>query len=463
MAGNLTKGGYMKKENDYNRYLVAGAGVSGRNACKLLLQLGKDVVLYDNNMNLDTEALTKELGGTGKLSFSLGEITDETLENVDICVISPGIPLDSFAAVRIRGSGLGIWSWMELSWRFMKGRLVAITGTNGKTTTTTLTSHIFADNQESVFAVGNIGTAFTSQVLNTNENSVTVAEVSSFQLEPIKKFRPTAAAILNITPDHLNRHKTMDNYVRAKEAIAMNMDKDDICVLNHEDPRLREFAKACPATVRFFSSEHELPEGAFVSGGNIYLRKNGIDEMVCSTHSLKIIGKHNYENVCAAVLLGDSLGVPMESIRRSVLAFTAVEHRIEYVREKNGVVYYNDSKGTNPDASIQAIKAMKRPTILIAGGYDKGSDYDEWLMACLPKTRKLVLVGATAKKIGEAAQRIGISQIEYADSFDDAVRVCIESARPGDAVLLSPACASWGMFPNYEVRGRRFKELVNEL
>lgn len=453
----------MKKRVQADTYLVAGAGISGRNACKLLLGLGHKVILYDNNMNLDTEGLRAELNAGDRLEFSLGEVTDAVLEKADICVISPGIPLDSFVAVRIREAGLKIWGEIELAYQFMKGRLVAITGTNGKTTTTALTAYIFTHHQDSVFCVGNIGTAFTSEVLNTRPDSVTVAEVSSFQLETIDEFRPTAAAILNITPDHLNRHKTMENYARVKENISRNMDKDDICVLNHEDERLREFAKACPAKVRFFSSEHELPEGCFVSGDSIYLRKNGIDEMVCSIHSLKLIGKHNYENVCAAVLLADSLGVSMETIRRAVCSFRAVEHRIEYVAEKNGVVYYNDSKGTNPDASIQAIRAMKRPTLLIAGGYDKGSDYEEWLKACLPKTRKLVLVGATAKKIGEQAKKVGISQIEYADSFDEAVQNCIASAKPGDAVLLSPACASWGMFPNYEVRGRRFKELVNAL
>ena len=443
--------------------LVAGAGISGKNASRLLLAEGARVILYDGNANLDLASWREELGCPEALSFATGELTPALLSSMELCVISPGIPLDAPVARQLREAGIPIWGEVELAYQASRGRLAAITGTNGKTTTTALTGKICQDYQSSVFVVGNIGNAYTKEALQTGPESITVAEVSSFQLETIQEFHPQISAILNITPDHLNRHKTMENYARIKERIAENQGPEDVCVLNYEDPRLRAFGAAATPRVLFFSSRQELPEGAWLAGEEIFLRLDGKTERVCGIHEMNLLGVHNYENVMAAVLMGVSLGVPLSSIRGSIREFQAVEHRIEFVTEKNGVAYYNDSKGTNTDAAIQAIRAMVRPTVLIGGGYDKGAEYDQWIQEALPHTRHLILLGATAEKIGKTAEKYGLPRISYVENLEEAVRLAAESAEPGDAVLLSPACASWGMFPNYEVRGRRFKELVQAL
>ena len=445
------------------KMLVAGAGVSGKNACRLLLANGARVILYDGNASLDGEALRQELGSPQRLTVALGELRPELLEGVEHCVISPGIPLDSPLAQQLQQKGIPVWSEVELAYRAARGRLAAITGTNGKTTTTALTGKICADYQPSVFVVGNIGNAYTREALKTTPESITVAEVSSFQLETIDTFHPQVSAILNITPDHLNRHKTMENYAQVKERIAENQGPEDVCVLNYEDHRLRDFARKAKPRVLFFSSRQELPEGAWLDGEELFLRLDGKTERICGIHEMNLLGVHNYENVMAAVLVGVSLGIPLASIRKSIGEFQAVEHRIEFVEEKNGVVYYNDSKGTNTDAAIQAIRAMVRPTILIGGGYDKGAEYDQWIQEALPHTRHLILLGVTAEKIGKTAEKYGIPKISYVKSMEEAVRLAAESAEPGDAVLLSPACASWDMFPNYEARGKIFKELVRAL
>lgn len=443
--------------------LVAGAGISGVNAARLLLEQGHSVLLYDGNREKDAEALRDSLGHPDLLRIQLGDLTSEDLASVGLCVISPGIPLDAPFVQDIREAGIPIWSEIELAAHYAKGRLAAITGTNGKTTTTALLGKICADFCPSVFVVGNIGNAYTKEALRTTQESITVAEVSSFQLETIVDFHPQVSAILNITPDHLNRHKTMENYAEAKAAVARNQDEGDVLVLNYEDDRLRCLADQVRARVLFFSSRHALSEGAYLDGEDILLSLEGKTTRVCGIHDLQLLGVHNYENVMAAVLMAVSLGIPMDSLRKSLGEFTAVEHRIEFVAEKSGVTYYNDSKGTNPDAAIQAIRAMVRPTVLIGGGYDKGGEFDDWIRACKGRVKALILMGTTASRIGATAERYGIPGICYADSLEGAVRLAAEKSEPGDAVLLSPACASWDMFPNYEVRGRRFKELVNSL
>ena len=311
--------------------------------------------------------------------------------------------------------------------------------------------------------VGNIGNAYTSEALKTREDSVTVAEVSSFQLETIHAFHPQASAVLNITPDHLNRHKTMECYAGVKESVTRNQTKADICVLNYEDARLKAFGEVCPAKVLWFSSAGPVPEGAFMKGEELWLHLEGKEEKIVDIHELNLLGKHNYENVMAAVLMGLSIGVPLESIRKSLRKFKAVEHRIEFVAEKNGVAYYNDSKATNPDAAIQGIRAMVRPTILIGGGYDKGGEFDDWIQAFDGKVKLLILMGATAERIEATARKYGVTEILTVNSMEEAVQEAAGCSEPGDAVLLSPACASWGMFPNYEVRGRDFKALVHAL
>jgi len=441
------------------KIMVAGAGISGLNACRLLLRMKKQVLLYDGNEACDPAEIRKKLEN-GEPEILLGELRTEDLKDVESCIISPGISLDAAFVGTIREAGIPILSEIELAYRYSKGRLAAITGTNGKTTTTALLGKIVADAGNKTFVVGNIGRAYTADAADTDDTSVTVAEISSFQLETIRDFHPQVSAILNITPDHLNRHKTMECYAAVKGSITKNQTPSDVCVLNYEDERLRIMASQMTPRVLFFSSARTLSEGAWLEGEEIYANISGETLPVCNIHELNLLGRHNYENVMAAVLMAMSLGIDLTSIRESLKSFVAVEHRIEYVVEKNGVKYYNDSKGTNPDAAIQAINAMVRPTVLIGGGYDKGGEFDEWIKACLGKTKHLILIGATAARIGETAAKYGLEPVAYADTFEEAVALAKKYAEPGDAVLLSPACASWGMFKNYEERGRIFKELV---
>ncbi len=450
-------------QNQKEKVLVLGAGISGINAGKLLTEVGRPVILYDGNKEKNEAELREQLGNPSDLTIVLGELTDDVLAQAGLCVISPGIPTDADFVMQVRTAGIPVWSEIELAYHYAKGRLIAITGTNGKTTTTALTGKICADYAESVFVVGNIGNAYTKEALKTKEESITVAEVSSFQLENIVNFHPQVSAVLNITPDHLNRHKTMECYTNVKLSIAKNQSPEDVVILNYEDDRLRAAAPEMMPRVLFFSSARELPEGAYLKGEEIFLALDGTVTRVCSIQDLNLLGRHNYENVMAAVLMAVSSGIPMDSIRHSLSEFRAVEHRIEFVEEKNGVAYYNDSKGTNVDAAIQAIRAMIRPTVLLGGGYDKGAEFDEWIQAFDGKVKQLILMGATARQIADTAAKYGVENIVFVDSMEEAVQTAAKTAEPGDAVLLSPACASWGMFPNYEVRGRVFKELVHAL
>lgn len=443
------------------KMLVAGGGISGIGAAEMLLNTGKSVILYDGNDKLDKKALAEKFPGKD-IEVILGELSDEVIDRVEACVISPGIPMKAPFVGRLRKAGIPIWSEIEAAYRHAKGRLAAITGTNGKTTTTALVGEIFGAFYEKSFVVGNIGTAYTGKALETADDSVTVAEVSSFQLETIDTFHPQVSAILNITPDHLDRHGTMEEYIRVKELVTENQGEEDTCVLNYEDEVLRNFGGTLKTKVIYFSSRRPVPGGLYLENDTIVSELSGEKETVIKTGDLNILGVHNYENAMAAVGVAHAMGVPMDVIRRVLREFKAVEHRIEFVVEKDGVAYYNDSKGTNPDAAIQGIRAMIRPTVLIAGGYDKGSVYGEWLRAFDGKVKKMILLGQTAEKIAEEAKRIGFTDYCFAGSMEEAVKIAKETAVSGDAVLLSPACASWGMFKNYEERGRIFKELARK-
>lgn len=448
--------------------LVFGSGISGEAASRLLLREGASVLLYDGNDNLDRDELAERIGGgeNQDLKIVLGNLSEgqaaEMLDGLSLAVLSPGVPVDLPLVEQMKEQGIPVWGEIELAYSVGKGDVLAITGTNGKTTTTSLLGEIMKNCRESTFVVGNIGNPYTSVAAETSEDSVIVAEMSSFQLETIHKFRPKVSAILNITPDHLNRHHTMEAYIAAKERIAENQTPDDVCVLNYEDEVTRKFGENISPQVLYFSSRRKLNRGVYLDGEDIIC---DVDEKirVCSINDLSILGTHNHENAMAAVAMAYAYGVPMDIIRKTLKEFQGVEHRIEFVAEKNGVLYYNDSKGTNPDAAIKGIQAMNRPTVLIGGGYDKDSSYDEWIEAFDGKVKKLVLLGATREKIAQTARRLGFSDIVMADSFEEAFEKCVEYAEPGDAVLLSPACASWGMFKNYEERGDKFKELVNEL
>ncbi len=444
-------------------YLVVGTGKSGVAAARLLMEKKQNVVILDGNESLDKDEFYAKNPDLKDICLELGDISCERKEWVDTLVLSPGVPTDLPWVNELRDRGVEISGEIELGFSFGKGKVLAITGTNGKTTTTTLVGDIMKAHFAKVFVVGNIGIPYTEMALSQDEESITVAEISSFQLETVKTFHPVVSAILNVTPDHLNRHHTMENYIKAKEEIAAHQTEEEFCVLNYDSEATRDFGKRCKAKVIYFSSKECIKSGFFYRDGQIFRAKAGNEEKIMNITDMNLVGMCNVENVMAALAIAESAGVPLETSLSVIKGFKAVEHRIEFTATKRGVDYYNDSKGTNPDAAIQGIKAMVKPTILIGGGYDKGSEYDEWIEAFEGKVKLLVLIGQTREKIAECARKHGINNIVMADTFEECMNICIENACPGDAVLLSPACASWGMFPNYEERGRIFKDIVRSI
>ncbi len=444
------------------KVLVFGTGISGIGAADLLTAKGANVILYDGNDNADKEKILSKLKVPEKTALVLGELSDSLMDTLDMVVLSPGVPTDLPVVLKMKEKKISIIGEVELAYQTGAGTVYAITGTNGKTTTTALLGKIMDEYYPEVYVVGNIGTPYTSVSTQMTKNAVTVAEISSFQLETIQAFHPHVSAILNITEDHLNRHHTMEEYIRVKELITENQTMQDVVVLNYEDEVLRAFGEKIRGQVQvlYFSSQRSLSEGICLEGEDIVLRWKKEEIRMLNVHEQHLLGMHNYENIMAAIAMAYCAGVPVDSIRQSVKTFRAVEHRIEYVTEIDGVAYYNDSKGTNPDAAIKGIQAMNRPTLLIGGGYDKESSYEDWIRAFDGKVRYLVLIGQTKEKIAKAARALGFTDIIMEETLEEAVTTCARLARPGDAVLLSPACASWGQFPNYEVRGKMFKEYI---
>ena len=445
------------------KVLVFGSGKSGIGAAELLGQAGACPVIYDGNEKIDKEAVLHKIQGGVRPEIYAGELPKEVQDSLDLVVLSPGVPTDLPLVKSFYDQGLTVWGEVELAYETGRGHVLAITGTNGKTTTTALLGKIMSDARDSVFVVGNIGTPYTSKAIEMRDDSTTVAEISSFQLETIEKFAPRVSAILNITEDHLNRHHTMEEYIRVKELIVKNQGPEDACVLNYEDEVLREFGKHIVPKTVYFSSVRKLEEGIYLDGDQIVLKWDGQEIPVVKTGDLKILGQHNYENVMAAVAMAYFDGVPMESIQKSVCEFTAVAHRIEYVTEKNGVVYYNDSKGTNTDAAIITINAIRENIILIAGGDGKAQDFTEFAKRLNGPVKHLILLERDGKIIGDAAEKAGFTSIFYEKDMNCCVRKAVELAEAGDNVLLSPACASWDMYDNYEQRGDHFKDCVNQL
>ena len=442
-------------------YLIVGAGRSGIDSAKLLRQLGETFVLYDGKTDLDTSAVCERIGCDCR--FLLGSLHDGDLDGIDICVTSPGVPLFSDVLTAVAAKGIPIWSEIELAYRHDKGTLVAITGTNGKTTTTALTYAIFKAWNAHTLLVGNIEIPYTGLALESVDGGWTVAEISSFQLETMRTVKPKVSAILNITPDHLDRHGSMDGYIKVKESITQNQDNSDFCVLNYEDDVLRDFGGKAPCRVVFFSSARVLENGWYYRDGAIWLSEDGSVTKLLDTDDVNLVGLHNFENIMAAAAMAHCAGVPLDIIRDAAKRFVAVEHRIEFVRETGGVKYYNDSKGTNTDAAIKAIDAMPGKTVLIGGGYDKHADFTDWVRRFPGKVKKLILLGQTAQQIAQTCDKIGFSDYVFASSLEEAVSLAHAAAKEGDCVLLSPACASWGMFKNYQQRGEMFKDFVNRL
>lgn len=446
---------------EYNgkKALVCGMARSGIAAAKLLNRLGARVTLQDMKKREEISAEVLALEGEGIVLYT-GANPDEIACAQDLIVLSPGIPCDLPFIAAAEKAGIEVISEVELAYRLTPCPITAITGTNGKTTTTTLTGEIMKTAYSGTAVVGNIGIPYSEEVERLTEKDWVVAEISSFQMEKAKEFHPHISAVLNITPDHLNRHKTMDVYIAMKERVFAKQTAADFCILNHGDETCRKMADKTAAKVFFFDSSETLAEGIYLDGDAIEVRWGAINETLIHVDELQILGVHNYENVMAAAAMGICAGIALDTIRAVLKGFAGVAHRIEYVATVDGVDYYNDSKGTNVDASIRAVLAMKKPIVLIGGGYDKGSSFDEWTKLFPGRVKHLVLIGVTAPKVRASAEKFGFTAISDCETFEEAVDLCREKAEDGDCVLLSPACASWGMFDNYEQRGDMFKEQV---
>jgi len=407
--------------------------------------------------------LVKKLLSAGaEYYFNGRQVPDEEW---DLVVMSPGVPPKAPFAERARARGADVIGEIELSWRLGRGRYAAITGTNGKTTTTTLVGEIFKAAGFKAVVAGNIGLPVVSESAKASDDTWLVTEVSSFQLETIDRFRPGIAAILNLTPDHMDRHKDMEDYAAAKARIFENQEAEDTLVYNEDDELVRTLATRARSKRIPFSRVKELDTGAFALDGTIVFADENYIVKVIKTEELQIPGTHNLENALAATAMAFAAGIDPEVIAQALKRFKGVEHRLEFVLEAGGVRYVNDSKGTNPDAGIKAIEAVGKDILLIAGGYDKSADFADYISAANGKVKKLLLLGATAEKVRACALDGGFSEkdVIMAGSMERAVAIGAELAQPGDTVLLSPACASWDMYLNYEERGADFKARVIEM
>lgn len=444
------------------KVLVVGAGKSGVAVAGFLAAKGSFVVLADTRERENFGSQLDKLAGAG-VELALGGYPDEVGNRFDMVIMSPGVPLTIPPVSGAREAGIPVIGELELAYRFAGSPIIAVTGTNGKTTTTTLVGDIFRDAGFRVLVAGNIGLPLVEEVESYGPEDVIVAEVSSFQLETVDLFRPKVGLILNLTPDHLDRHGDMEGYARAKGRISMNQQKGDFLVLNYDDPNVREMKGKGKGDIIFFSRRNILEEGVFVRDNAITVSRGGKTTRVIDAGELKIPGRHNLENALAATAAGFVAGVPGESIAGTLGRFAGVSHRLEFVAEVDGVRYINDSKGTNPDASIKAVEAYPGPLVIIAGGKNKGNDFTGFTSVAAPKTRAMVVLGQCADEMARSAQKAGIKDILRAESLRDAVLLARSAARPGDLVLLSPACASWDMFNNFEERGDLFKKIVREM
>jgi len=446
------------------KVLVCGMARSGVSAAQCLYELGARVTISDSKAEEKLAEALQPLEGMDIRRCLGDQAQPADLESYDLAVTSPGIPMQAPILRAVQAAGVPLIGELELGAQVSRAPLYAVTGTNGKTTTTTLIGEIFRNLGKTTYVVGNIGYPFTACALQCGEEDVAVAEVSSFQLETISTFHPHIAVMCNITEDHLNRHGTMEEYIRVKERIFENMGQGDYAVLNLDDPIVRGMAERIPCAPAFFSRRQEVETGAYLEGEEVVFSLNGHKKRVLRADEIRIPGEHNLENALAATALAMLAGVPAPVVRHTLKTFPGVEHRIETVRTVEGVTYINDSKGTNVDASIRAVRAMKVPTVLLAGGYDKHTDFLPLAREILAsKIHTVVVLGDTAEQIERALRAVGFESILHAKTFEEAVLLARSCAREGENVLLSPACASFDMFQDYEERGRVFKEIVSRL
>ena len=444
------------------RTMVVGMARSGVAAAELLAAHGATVFLNDNKNAAQLSEMVSGLHSEAYIDI-MGKNPVDYLNQVDQIVVSPGVPptVPLFAAAKEKG--VPILAEIELGYRATAAPIVAIGGTNGKTTTTSLVGEIFRTNGNNTFVLGNIGEPLCSAADQAKRDDIIVAEIASLQLETTSTFRPHSAALLNITEDHLDRFGNMDRYIRVKAMMFENQTQDDFAVLNADDPLSQRVLPFIRAQLLHFSRHHAVEQGAFVRDGQIVFRFAGKEQIIAPVSSLRIPGAHNLENALAAVAVSMPLGVEPERVAQALARFPGVEHRIEFVRERDGVQYINDSKATNPDSAIKAVEAMTRPTVLISGGSNKNSDYKPLFEAFGGRIKAVVALGETAPQIVRDANATGYADIHVCGgSFEDGVRMARDLAEKGDTVLLSPACASYDMFTDYEQRGKVFKQIVND-
>lgn len=456
MSGNLN--------NIRNKkVLVVGLGKSGIAAAQAMLRLSAEVSIQDSKKeeNIDGQLLAF-LKGKGVTCYF--DRVPSDMSQFDMLILSPGVSPELSFIKEAQKAGVEIIGELEIAYRIGHGRYAAITGTNGKTTTTTLVGEIFKAAKRKTYVVGNIGVAVISASMDAEEDAWLVTETSSFQLETTRYFKPAVSAILNLTPDHLNRHHTMEAYGAAKAKIFANQREDGYLVINYDDKTCYALAKNCKAKIVPFSRKEQLPFGTFVKDGQIVIKiENGDIIEICGTDELLIIGSHNLENALAAAAICYFAGIDPKIIGDTIRTFSGVAHRLEYCGSVDGVKYYNDSKGTNVDAAVTAIRAIEKNILLIAGGDAKGQEFDEFVKEFDGSVKKLILLGRDGHLIQEAAEKIGFTDIVSCKNMDECVRTAAQTAQPGDTVLLSPACASWDMYDNFEQRGEHFKQCVSGL
>lgn len=447
----------MKNKN----VLVIGLGVSGIACVKGLSRLGANIYVYDESYEKCAEKLKELKDIRAEYFFGNDEIEKLDFEKLDFAIKSPGIKYEVPVVQKLLARNIKVISDIEAAYKVTDALIVSITGTNGKTTTTTLIGEIIKKSGRKYKLTGNIGYGMFFDAICSKKNDILVSEASSFQLAGTYDYKPHVSVITNITPDHMDYHRTFENYVKAKFNNVINQDENDYAVLNYDDKVIKKISEKIKAKKIFFSSSHIIEEGIFAENGKMVFKHKGKTEFIINTKDIFIPGKHNLENAMAAAGAALALGINKEIIADVLKSFRGVEHRLEFCGEFNGVRFYNDSKGTNPDASIKAIQAIKKPIILIAGGYDKKSVYDDFINAFNGKVKAMVLFGQTAGAIENCSRKYGFTNIYSVKNMDEAVKKCYELSITGDNVVLSPACASWDMYPNYEVRGKNFKERVN--
>ena len=445
--------------------MVLGMARSGIAAARLLTLRSAEVWACDAKPRDAFDGALDEIEREG-VHLLLGEAHPEDhLEGLELLVVSPGIRVEHPAIERAKALGIEVVGEVEYAYRESTGQLLAVTGTNGKTTTTTLVGEIFKNAGRTTWVVGNIGAPYSAAVPKMRPGDVTVCEISSFMMETASQFHPSVAAVLNISEDHMDRHKTMDRYIALKERVFANCGADDFLVLNYDDPVTRDMAARAHCRVVWFSSRNQVPFGAFVADGKVVFGEPEAFKVICGVDEIAIPGEHNLKNALAAAAMAMVCGVPAPVIRHTLRTFQGVEHRIEFVRELGGVRFINDSKGTNVDSTIQAVRAMRKPTVLILGGYDKHCDFTplvEVIKQC--PIDHIVLIGATAAQIADTLDRCGYAAYEHCGTdFEAAIRRAFALAPKGGNVLFSPSCASFDMFSDYEARGRIFKEIVAKL